>query len=113
MLHLKAAFGIAASLILSTSIPLLHALPFKYFSYLELAKHLTHNHDSFPRFARLTTSQDKFNLPTVGTCGDDSPCLNYLLTLDDYTNPNPYSPDVFISGELHGDETGESVRGAT
>ena len=93
-------FRLCCLLLLSTTT----SLPFKYFSYTQLAAHLTTLHTEQPRYATLTTSQEVYGLPTVGTCGI-GPCLNYLLTLQDRTHDDVYVPDVFISGELHGDET--------
>lgn len=64
----------------------------------------------------VTTAQEKYGLPAAGTESDcpfeaDQPgCRNYILTIQDYTTHPEGSdssarlPEVFWSGEVHGDE---------
>ena len=71
--------------------------------------------DLYPDFVRVTTSQQAFGLPTAGG-DDDCPfddgvgCLNYILTIQDYTvHPEESAsstalPEVLWSGCVHGNE---------
>lgn len=72
--------------------------------------------DQYPDLIRVTTSQEKYNLPTAGTKDDcpfyeeDKGCPNYIFEIQDFVaNPeDSYSsnhlPEVFWSGCLHGNE---------
>jgi len=82
---------------------------------------------SHPDLISLKTSQDQFGLPTVGTCeyyspqengnGNaesssetvEAPCKNYFMTITsggptDSATPGDELPELFFSGEVHGDE---------
>lgn len=72
--------------------------------------------DHYPSFVRLSTAQEQYGLPVAGS-SDDCPfddeqdgCLNYILTIQDFEQHPPGSqssnrlPEVFLSGEVHGDE---------
>jgi len=106
------------------SLPLLLLLPplaapsqFKYITYTTLTTKLQDFATLYPTLATLQTTQEEYGLPTVLTCGSSlAPCLNYYLTITDAaTSTSPttsdpyqspaYKPDVFFSGEVHGDET--------
>lgn len=70
----------------------------------------------YPDLVSLSTAQEEFNLPTVGTqndCTFDSDvegCRNYFITLfDSKAHPKESEsfktiPEVFLSGALHGNE---------
>ncbi|GMH90771.1 hypothetical protein TrVE_jg6008 [Triparma verrucosa] len=82
------------------------AKPFTYPTYDDMVDLLHSTSSTHPRFSSLSTSQSSFSLPTVGTCGASStPCKNYFLTLQDRTFTSELTPDIFLSGEVHGDET--------
>ncbi|GMH48803.1 hypothetical protein TL16_g00378 [Triparma laevis f. inornata] len=88
--------------------PVALAKPFVYPSYDDMVDLLHSYSSTHPRFSSLSTSQSSFSLPTVGTCGKTStPCKNYFLTVNDHTNTinSELIPDIFLSGEVHGDET--------
>ncbi|KAL7580142.1 hypothetical protein ACA910_012899 [Epithemia clementina (nom. ined.)] len=69
----------------------------------------------FPNLTRLTTAQDKYNLPRAGGA-DDCPfvegdgCPNSILTIQDFiahpegSESSNRLPEVLWSGEVHGDE---------
>ncbi|KAL7580141.1 hypothetical protein ACA910_012898 [Epithemia clementina (nom. ined.)] len=69
----------------------------------------------FPNLTRLTTAQDKYNLPRAGGA-DDCPfvegdgCPNSILTIQDFiahpegSESSNRLPEVLWSGELHGNE---------
>ncbi len=94
------------------------SLPFSYKSYGEMVSSLHDLSNKHPELASIYTTQDLYNLPTVGSCGGGEKCKNYLLVVEDKailddshvvdTDPHQsvaYRPDVFFSGEVHGDET--------
>jgi hypothetical protein len=72
--------------------------------------------DLYPYFARVTTSQEVYGLPTAGgakDCPYDDDvigCKNYILTIQDFgihpegSDSSNRLPEVFLSGELHGNE---------
>jgi len=72
--------------------------------------------DHYSEFARVTTAQDAYNLPTAGDkqdCPFDEQvrgCLNYILVLQDFVQYPENSksekrlPQVLWSGEVHGNE---------
>lgn len=72
--------------------------------------------DLYPEFVRLTSSQEAYGLPTAGGANDCpydedvDGCKNYILTIQDFqmhpegSQSSSRLPEVFLSGELHGDE---------
>jgi hypothetical protein len=65
-------------------------------------------------FVQITTAQEVYGLPPVGT-SDDCPfdnvgCLIYIVTLQDYrihpigSESSKQLPEVFLNGQVHGDE---------
>eukprot|EP00586_Coscinodiscus_wailesii_P008742 CAMPEP_0172521950 /NCGR_PEP_ID=MMETSP1066-20121228/292860_1 /TAXON_ID=671091 /ORGANISM="Coscinodiscus wailesii, Strain CCMP2513" /LENGTH=742 /DNA_ID=CAMNT_0013304913 /DNA_START=12 /DNA_END=2240 /DNA_ORIENTATION=- len=64
---------------------------------------------SYPTLTNLTTTQELYNLPTAGHPPNDCPydddvpgCYNHVLTISSSNKPD--TPEVFLSGALHGDE---------
>jgi len=57
-----------------------------------------------PDLVELTTAEDEFNIP-ADTCGDTK-CPIYILKIGKEADPQKsrQTPEVFISGALHGDE---------
>lgn len=72
--------------------------------------------EHYPDLIRVTTAQEAYGLPTAGgkeDCPFDKDvdgCLNYIVTLQDFkahpegSDSSNRLPEVFWSGELHGDE---------
>ena len=72
--------------------------------------------DQYPQFVRLTTAQEAFGLPRPGNAKDcpfdagGDGCLNYILTIQDYTvhpegsDSSNRLPEVLWSGCVHGNE---------
>ena len=58
-----------------------------------------------PALARLWSTQQRYGLPSVGSC-QGTPCMNWVLELTEHETlaSDPDRPDVLISGALHGDE---------
>lgn len=58
-----------------------------------------------PALVRLWTTQQRYGLPSVGTC-EGTPCMNWVLELTEQATlvDDPDRPDVLVSGALHGDE---------
>ena len=74
---------------------------------------------NFPDFVRLWNAQERYGLQSPGTCmsheGADVPCLHWVMEITNFASsaadesevlPNtlPHRPQVFLSGNLHGDE---------
>jgi Zinc carboxypeptidase len=82
----------------------------------EISETLLRWAEHYPDLIRVTTAQEAYKLPTAGG-KDDCPfdknvdgCLNYIVTLQDFrahpegSDSSNRLPEVFWSGELHGDE---------
>jgi hypothetical protein len=93
----------------------------------DIATKLHHWEERYPNLVRVTTAQAKYFLPTAGTSSDcpfekrttnhsnsttsaGAGCLNYFLTIQDYTTHPSGSqsssqlPEVLWNGCMHGDE---------
>mmetsp|Transcript_23050 Transcript_23050/g.47782 ORF Transcript_23050/g.47782 Transcript_23050/m.47782 type:complete len:733 (+) Transcript_23050:188-2386(+) len=101
------------------------SLPFSYIPYDSMVSRMQSFASTFPQFVEVHTSQDVYGLPTVGTCGQStSACHNYFMVIQDRLHSlgslmdtklvedegddrqgATHVPDVFFSGEVHGDET--------
>ena len=62
-----------------------------------------------PLSCRLMVAQSEFSLPSPGLCGKSrTPCVTQILHLTNFTTfdeeESKTRPEVYISGELHGDE---------
>ena len=77
-------------------------------SYDQLNAQVKEICDKNPLRCKLTIAQDEFGLPSPGLCGKDSqPCVTQILHITNFSNYDQNKatrPEVYISGELHGDE---------
>jgi len=80
-----------------------HGAPYAYLSYAQIRSELRNMEEDFPGLFHLSTAQDEFGLGTSGTCGE-GPCLNWIAQVTNFSALNEDTPEVFFSGELHGDE---------
>jgi len=104
--------------------------PYQYLDSEEIKNTLLELSQQYPELTTVTTSQDLFNLTTAGTAADcpfdhgdpkainpvdnssavNAGCKNWFLRIEDSVQHPIGSeswkslPEVFLSGELHGDE---------
>ncbi|EME26725.1 carboxypeptidase M [Galdieria sulphuraria] len=81
----------------------------EYLSYDEIVKGLHDLQHQYPDVVRLYSSQDAFQLASVGRCGvQQEPCTIWIVELVNRTGKSPQQlaqlPEMLVSGELHGDE---------
>lgn len=91
------------------------AKPFKYLNYSQIRLRLSQLAADHPTLIRVYSAQDRFSLPHVGNCSEQSyetsppqstPCSIWVVELSNFSTlpDNPTRPELLISGELHGDE---------
>jgi hypothetical protein len=77
---------------------------FKYYSYDDVQRIFKDLHERYPRWVRLIYPEEDFlGGESPLKCGDES-CRTVMAVLADHDNVDPKRPQVFFSGELHGDE---------
>ena len=83
----------------------LDAMPCRYRSYAQVVAEMYSLAAARPALARLWSTQERYGLPSVGSC-HGTPCMNWVLELTEHESlaNDPDRPDVLISGALHGDE---------
>ena len=103
------------------SLPKKKGKPYQILSSKEIYEQIKVLQKTYPEFLRVTTSQERYGLPSAGTA-DDCPflndddgnlspgCPNWILEIQDYTvhpvdsDSSNELPAVMWSGCLHGDE---------
>ena len=80
--------------------------PFSYEVLTDTVKRLCDGH---PGLCKLSIAQEVYNLPSPGMCGakKDIPCTTQILHITNfstYEQEKKTRPQVYMSGELHGDE---------
>lgn len=75
----------------------------------EIHQTLTGLAGAYPALASLSDAQTEYGLPAAGGPSDcpfdrGDGCRNYILTIEDGANAGPATPEVFLSGALHGNE---------
>jgi hypothetical protein len=80
-------------------------MPCRYRSYGDAIAEMRSLAAARPALARLWSTQQRYGLPSVGSC-QGTPCMNWVLelTVHETLDNDPDRPDVLISGALHGDE---------
>ena len=77
---------------------------YTYYNYESIVKQLHELEANYPDIIQVSTAQDDYNLPSPGNCGS-SPCKQWIVRVtNEETLPAPERPEVFFSGELHGNE---------
>ena len=92
--------------------------PVRYYSYGEMLQRMRALVARAPQFARLYSAQERHGLQSPGECGDE-PCAHWVLEITNFGSANAsdawgggavrpndlaHRPQVFLSGNLHGDE---------
>ncbi len=83
---------------------------FKYLTYAQAADLMISLQHQHPNLVQLYTAQERFGLPTAGTCAaGTTPCLNHVIEVTNRAAPRGNAsaaarPEIYISGALHGDE---------
>ncbi|GBG32166.1 Carboxypeptidase D [Hondaea fermentalgiana] len=77
----------------------------KYLDYGDIVDELHRLEKDYPDLVELYDAQARYNLPSPGRCGSHGNCKQYVLRItNEATLPEPERPEVFFSGELHGNE---------
>jgi len=102
--------AVAAAVALILLLHPICAKPFGYKSYAQFVVEMKAMAAAHPTLLELYTTQERHKLPTAGTCGG-SPCQQWVMRLTNRTSlaeqlvgGKSSRPQLFISGELHGDE---------
>ncbi len=76
----------------------------KYLDYNAIEKKLKQLEKSYPEQVQVFDAQSRYKLPSPGRCGARA-CLMYVLKItNEKTLPDASRPEVFFSGEVHGNE---------
>lgn len=80
------------------------ARDFKYLGYGAIEAKLQEFAES--PLVEVTTAQERYGLPSAGTCKSGEPCKQYIVHVTNFAtyDADVGRPEVFFSGELHGDE---------
>lgn len=77
---------------------------YNYYSYEDIVRRLHVLEENYPSIFELTSAQAKYHLPSPGWCGKTL-CQQWIMRVtNEETLPEPERPEVFFSGELHGNE---------
>lgn len=80
------------------------ARAFKYYSYSAIVREIKALEKAFPHLVQVFDAQSRYGLKSPGSCGP-TPCRQYIVRItNERTLPDPERPEVFFSGELHGNE---------
>lgn len=81
---------------------------FDALDYDELTRQISELSERHPNLVNLSIAQQEFRLPSPGVCGvSRSPCQTQILHITNfstYSRDKASRPQVYLSGELHGDE---------
>lgn len=80
---------------------------FGYLSYGDIVLRLRQLQEQYPKLLEVYTTQQRFNLRSAGECevaGQKQPCYVYVMRLGNQAKISASTPEVFLSGELHGNE---------
>jgi len=77
---------------------------FKYYSYLEVVEQVQELGAKFPDLVEVFDAQSRYGLPSPGYCGNQE-CKQWVVRITNRTTlPDAERPQVFFSGEVHGNE---------
>jgi hypothetical protein len=78
---------------------------YKYQTYDSITSTFKELEISCPNYIKLDTSQNRYGLPSAGTCGRlNQACENLIVFMTDFKSMHLGRPQMYISGLLHGDE---------
>jgi hypothetical protein len=82
------------------------ARPFTYLRYGDIERELLRLEREYPGLVEVYDAQSRYKLPSPGDCGSSGPCKQYVLRITNEATLSSDSerPEVFLSGELHGNE---------
>lgn len=81
------------------------ARQYTYYSYDKIIETFHSLARTCPQFIKIDTSQSRYRLPSAGQCGDRNlPCENLIVFMTDFQTMDISRPQIFISGELNGDD---------
>jgi len=90
-------------LLLGLLFPLAWSEKFVYKNYDNILTDIKELQSKYPDLIEVTTAQEKFDLPSPGMCGE-AKCVTPIVYLTNHKIDNTYKPQVYISGEVHGNE---------
>ena len=77
---------------------------YQYLSYHEIVDTFKNLSEKFPNLIKTENIHDKYGVPyQFDSCGETK-CTIYLVTISDFNSTNKHKPQVYLSGNLHGDE---------
>jgi hypothetical protein len=75
-----------------------------YRSYADIMDVFLDLNATYPGLVDMFDAQSEFGLPSPGSCGVES-CKHWVVRITNEASlPDPYRPEVFFSGALHGNE---------
>jgi hypothetical protein len=81
---------------------------YKYYTYGQMVKAMKDLEAKYPDFVLVENTQDKYGITSPGTCQDDTggstPCKQWYMRISNEKTLNAYTPEVWLSGALHGNE---------
>jgi len=78
---------------------------YRYLSYDDMVGLMNDLAKKCPDIVRVSSANLEYGLPRVGTCGSKNlPCETLMLHITDHSTLVSTRPQVFFSGEIHGDE---------
>lgn len=83
-------------------------LNYQYYSYSQIVSTMKSLSKQYPSLMKVDSAQHLYNLPyPEGNCSKNKrrPCEHYIAFITNFYISNKKKPQIFISGEVHGDET--------
>ena len=77
---------------------------YKYQSYDEIIEKMQTLGKEYPDLIKVETAQKLYNLPHPGGSCNNKLCEHYIAFISNHNMTSSRKPQIFISGEVHGDE---------
>lgn len=81
---------------------------YQYYSYSKIISKMKSLSRKYPTLIKVDTAQNLYNLPNPeGNCSKNKrrPCEHNIAFITNFSISNKDKPQIFFSGEVHGDET--------
>ena len=76
---------------------------YRYYSYSEIVRKFRDLNEQFPNVTKVYTMQEKYGVNAATSCDGD--CDQIVMEITDMTTlPDETRPEMFLSGEVHGNE---------
>jgi hypothetical protein len=86
------------------------ATPYSYPSYYDVVRRLNALNEQYPSVVEVWNAQEEYGIASAGMCrtngGSPTPCKQWFIRITDESTlqQHPERPEVFFSGNLHGNE---------